>query len=215
MSTRNGSECGIYMGHGQIVHVAPLSDGRWQLRFSRDGAGDEAAPPIADIRCEAIDADGVVRALALAAGPVASTVTASGAPPGARRARIMVVHGDHFHTREGALADEPVEARTGPNGGALIALSAETAAEVKAVSASRWELTFLERGAPAKAPCPDDVAVEAIGPRAEDYQVRQLMVLPKDGSTLIATGKIGDAGHVRLIVKGSEPMARSVPVPKA
>jgi hypothetical protein len=189
----------IHMGHGQMVAIAAHGD-KWELSFSEAGKPDYVAPPLHEIKVDAIDAQGRVHALTIGAGSKKSSVVASGAIDGARRARVMVVHGTHFHTREADLVGAPkAVAARGPHGGALVPLGGDRSVEVIAAGEGRWQLTFLSGGAKAVAPAPKSVKVEAIGPRCEDYQVRGLIVMAgPDGSTLIASGKIQDASHIRI-----------------
>jgi hypothetical protein len=65
-----------------------------------------------------------------------------------------------------------------------------------------------------KAPAPDAVKVEAIGAKCEDYQVRALLVLAgADASTLVASGRVQGATHVRLtVMHGEHARTRSGPV---
>jgi hypothetical protein len=203
MDAKHSQGSKIYMGHGQMVDLIAQADGSWELVFSEEGRADYKAPPLNEIKCDAIDPDAAVHSLTISAGPKPSSVIASGKTKDACRARVMVVHGDHFHTREGTLHPEAVKIASGPNGGSVIALS-RGQVEVKVAGEGRIELTFLNNGVKTKAPASDNVAVEAIGPRSEDYQVRQLIVFEGgDEATLIASGKVGDADYVRLSVKNN------------
>ena len=204
----------MHMGHGQMVDIHERGADRWELVFSEAGIANYKAPPVADIRVEAIDADGAVHPLAVAAAGV-SSVFASGAVAGARRARVMVMHGDHFHTREGLLPgkSEPA-AKAGARGGSLAAFAGVTV-EARLSAPDTFELAFLTpQGAPAPAPAPEAVAMQAIGPRAEDYQIRNLATRAGEApGTLLASGKVKDAAYLRLTLKdGAGAQSRSVPV---
>lgn len=203
----------IAMGHGQMVDIVARDAGRWELVFSEAGVAEYKAPPLADVRVEAIDAAGVVHPLAISAGGV-SSVIASGNVAGAYRARVMVMHGDHFHTRESLLPGKQEKAPTeGPGGGALLRF-AGVDAEAKLVAADSFEISFSSNGAAVEPPAPDTIVAQAIGPKAENFQIRALAVRAGDRPrTLIASGKIKDATYVRLALKdGMAAGTRSVPV---
>ena len=200
----------IHMGHGQMVDIVARGADQWDLVFSEDGKANYQAPPLADIKVEAIDGDGVVHPLAVSKGSSADTVLASGRVGGAYRARVMVMHGDHFHTRESLLPGKSaVAAKTGANGGAMIRFSSATV-EARLIAADTFEIQF----ASAAAPTPENVVMQAIGPKAEDYQIRNLATRAGDKpGTLIASGKIKDAAYLRLTLKsGGTGEVRSVPV---
>lgn len=211
----NSQGTSIHMGHGQMVDIVDQGNGRWDIVFSEAGKPDYKAPPVNEVEIEAIDVNGAVHPLAISAGENPSTIVATGPTENAHRARVRVVHGTHFHTREAAVpGKDPFQAVKGPNGGSFIALGPDAGVEVIASGGGRCELIFLEQGAKSKAPSSDDVVVEAIGPRAEDYQVRSLMTLPgSDPAILIASGKIEDATHVRVqINSGGRTEIRSAPL---
>lgn len=199
------------MGHGQIVQLSPVGTGRWQLAFSEAGKPDDKAPPTDEIKIEAIDQEGMVHPLMVVAGPNGSTVAASGRTENAQRARIMVMHGTHFHTREvGVPGAKALGVVPGPNGGSLIDMGHDNPVEVTPVGEGRWQLHFLAR----EAPPPAEVQVEAICGRCEESQVRELLVVPgPDAKTLIASGRTQDCTHIRLaLVHGDHFHTRSVPV---
>ena len=203
----------IHMGHGQMVDIVARGADQWEIVFSEAGVAQYKAPPVAEVKVEAIDADGAVHPLKIAAGG-ASSVMAGGHVAGARRARVMVVHGDHFHTRESLLPGAAaVVPQAGPQGGALARFGA-AAVEVILSAPDTFELSFYSDGAAAGPPPPDSVVMQAIGPRAEDYQIRNLEI--RAGArpgTLIASGKIKDAVFLRLTLNnGSGAELRSVPV---
>ncbi|WP_246662473.1 hypothetical protein [Rhizobium sp. P44RR-XXIV] len=58
------------------------------------------------------------------------------------------------------------------------------------------------------------VVVQAIGPKAEDYQIRNLKTEnPGNGKTLIVEGKIKDAVYARIsIAKDGGEVVRSIPI---
>jgi hypothetical protein len=203
------SETGsIHMGHGQMVDIVPKGADRWEIVFSEDGVAQYKAPPLAEVGVDAIDREGRIHPLQLAESGNVSSVLASGRVAGAYRVRVL--HGDHFHTRESLLPGaRPIAPQVGPHGGSLARFATDTSVEIKSLDAERWELIF--GGA---APAADKVVVQAIGPRAENYQIRNLVTEagPK-ASTLIAKGKIKDATHARLTLTtvGGEEI-RSVPV---
>lgn len=196
----------IHMGHGQMVDIVPRGEGEWEIVFSEAGVPDYKAPPVNEVEADAIDAQGRIHPLAIMAGDSASSVRASGQVEGAYRVRMRVVHGTHFHTRESLLPGAPdLAPKLGSRGGALVAFEDGLAVEVSRLDEARWELRFLKNGAVVAPPPPETVVVQAIGPRAEDYQIRNLASEPGDPSvTLIANGKIKDATHARLTIKSAD-----------
>lgn len=199
----------IHMGHGQMVDIVARGADQWELVFSQDGVANYQAPPIADVKVEAIDGDGAIHALAVATGGSRDTILASGHVAGAYRARVMVIHGDHFHTRESLLPGKSsVAPKQGAHGGSVMQFRS-AAVEAKLVAADTFELQFSS-----SPPAPDSVVMQAIGPKAEDYQIRNLATRAGDKpGTLIASGKIKDAAYLRLTLKsGSAAEVRSVPV---
>lgn len=199
------------MGHGQIVQLLGRSSGRWELAFSKAGQPDYKAPATNEIKVEAIDQNGMIHPLMIVTGPNKSSVAASGRTENAQRARIMVLHGDHFHVREVAVPGaKALGVVAGPSGGSLIDMGHDNLVEVTPAGEGRWQLNFLAQ----KAPLPADVQVEAVCGRCEESQVRELLVLPgTDKSKLIASGRIQDCTHIRLaIVHGDHFHTRSVPV---
>lgn len=203
----------IAMGHGQMVDIVGREAGGWELVFSEAGVTEYKAPPVGDVRVEAIDADGVVHPLAVSPGGV-SSVIAMGNVAGAYRARVMVMHGDHFHTRESLLPGMRERTpREGPGGGALLRF-ATLDAEAKLVAADSFELSFAAGGTAIDPPAPETVVAQAVGPKAENFQIRALAVRAGDRPrTLVASGKIKDATYVRLTLKnGATAETRSVPV---
>ena len=205
----------IHMGHGQMVDIQEPGAGQWQLMFSEAGVADYKAPPLADIKVEAIDGDGNIHALSVGSSGNPSAVLVKGHVAGARRARVMVMHGDHYHTRESVLPGKAELAPVpGAQGGSVVRFGAATV-EAKLVAADAFELHFTTlQGAPMPPPSADAVVMQAIGPKAEDYQIRNLTMRAGDKpGTLIASGKVKDATHLRLTLKsGSAAEVRSVPV---
>ena len=205
----------IHMGHGQMVDIVERGSDQWELVFSQEGIATYQAPSLADIKVEAIDGHGAIHALRVAQSGSASSVLASGRVSGAYRARVMVMHGDHFHTRESLLPGKSAVAATaGGQGGSLVRFGAAMV-EAKLVAPDAFELHFATpQGAPMSPPQPDSVVMQAIGPKAEDYQIRNLATTAGDkAGTLIASGKIKDAVYLRLTLKtGSGSDVRSVPV---
>lgn len=205
----------IHMGHGQMVDIFERGPDRWELVFSEAGKADYPAPPLSEIKVEAIDTDGAIHPLTVAASANRSSVLASGRVAGAYRARVMVMHGDHYHTREAGLPGKPAPApMAGSSGGTLVRLGGATI-EAKLVSADTFELSFMSpQGSPAAAPAPEAVVMQAIGPKAEDYQIRNLATRAGEKpGTLAASGKIKDASYLRLTLKnGTSAQVRSVPV---
>lgn len=191
----------IHMGHGQMVDIVPKGEGQWELVFSEAGVPDYKAPPLNEVEVDAIDGEGRIHPLTVSASGHVSSVLASGHVAGAYRARVRVVHGTHFHTREsllpGATALPP---KPGPQGGALTALDGGTSVEVVPLDPTRWQLTFLKDGTPVTPPPAEAVVVQAVGPRAEDYQIRNLTT-EAGPAGLVAAGKIKDATHARLTIK--------------
>lgn len=201
----------IHMGHGQMVDIVALGGDKWNIVFSEPGVENYKAPPLAEVEADAIDPAGRIYPLKISAGDTVSSVQASGHVAGAYRVRMRVLHGDHFHTREsllpGAVAISP---KAGAHGGALGELENGGTVEIKSLSPTQWELIFSGANAPAAA----DVVVQAIGPRAEDYQIRNLTTeAGSGGKSLIASGKIKDAIYARVTIKsnGSE-VIRSFPI---
>ncbi|WNJ90140.1 hypothetical protein [Bosea sp. 685] len=193
----------IHMGHGQMVDIVARDAGQWEIVFSEAGVPDYKAPPLNEVEVDAIDIQGRIHPLAISASGSVSSVLASGHVEGAYRVRMRVVHGTHFHTREsllpGAAALPP---KLGGQGGALVTLDGGLDAEVKRLDETRWEISFLKGGAVVAPPPAESVVVQAIGPRAEDYQIRNLATEPGQvPATLIASGKIKDATHARLTIK--------------
>ncbi len=205
---------GIHMGHGQMVDIVAHGPDLWELVFSQDGIAGYQAPPISDIKVEAIDSDGKIHPLAIAAGSP-SSVFAAGHVAGAYRARVMVMHGDHFHTREALLPGRTTAPGVaGSSGGSLVRFQT-TQVEAKLIAPDAFELRFsTAQGAPMTTPAPENVVMQAIGPKAEDYQIRNLATRAGDQpATLIATGKIKDATYLRLTLKtAGDAEVRSVPV---
>lgn len=209
------SETGsIHMGHGQMVDIVTRGADQWEIVFSEAGVASYKAPPLAEIELDAIDGDGRIHPLKVSESGKVSSVLASGKVDGAYRVRVRVVHGTHFHTREALLPGaKPVRPQIGPHGGSLAKLGVDTSVEIKRLDEGQWELIFAGKEA-AATPAADKVVVQAIGPRAEDYQIRNL-VTEAGGkpSTLIAKGKIKDATYARLTITtdaGTE--IRSIPV---
>jgi hypothetical protein len=205
----------MHMGHGQMVEIIACDADRWELVFSEAGKPDYAAPPVADIRVEAIDGSGAVHPLIVSTSGRRASVFASGNVGGANRARVMVMHGDHFHTREALLPGKVDAAAERGAGGGSVAKFAQLAVEAKLIADDTFELTFASRqGAPAAAPAPDSVIMQAIGPRAEDYQIRNLAVRQgENAGALLASGKVKDATYLRLTLKsGNVAEIRSVPL---
>ncbi len=206
---------GIHMGHGQMVDIIDVGNRSWELAFSEAGKPDYKAPPLEEIMVDAIDDSGAVHPLSVAKGSNVSTVAVTGDVGSARRIRIMVLHGSHFHTREAAVPGAaPLQAKTGVVGGSVIPLGDGAEVEVSRSGPGRWLLKWHKDGTATKAVSEERIEVEAIGPKAEDYQVRQLLLMPgPDQSTLIASGKVDDATHIRLIVKDDAgTVKRSLPV---
>jgi len=205
----------IHMGHGQMVDIITVGTGAWELVFSEGGVADYKAPPLAEVEVDAIDTSGRIHPLAISAGSDSSRVQASGHVASAYRARVRVLHGDHFHTREsllpgaGAIAPMP-----GPNGGALARFDDGLDIELNWIDPTRWQLAFLRDGKPTTAPGPATVVAQAVGPRAEDYQIRNLVTeTGLTGETLIVGGKIKDATVARLTLKGATgEQVRSIPI---
>lgn len=197
-------QASLHMGHGQMVEIVGRDAGNWDLVFSEAGIENYKAPPVAEVEVDAIDREGTIVPLAISSGGH-SIIRASGEVAGACRARVRVVHGTHFHTREALLPGvEPAAARTGPHGGSLVGLTAGHAVEIKWLDETRWELFFSVNGAPTPAPPAGNVVVQAIGPRAEDYQIRNLVTETGGGPTsLIASGKIKDASDGRISVRSA------------
>jgi hypothetical protein len=205
----------IHMGHGQMVDIIDVGNRSWELAFSEAGKPEYRAPPLEEIIVDAIDDSGAVHPLSVAEGSKASTVAVTGDVGRACRVRIMVLHGSHFHTREAAVPGAGLlEARSGTVGGSVIPLDGGAEVEVIRSGPGRWLLKWHKDGVATQAVSEEKIEVEAIGPAAEDYQVRQLLLMPgPDQSTLIASGKVDDATHIRLIVKdGASLVKRSLPV---
>ena len=201
----------IHMGHGQMVDIVARGADQWEVVFSEAGVAEYKAPPLAEVELDAIDGEGRIHPLKVSESGKVSSVLASGKVAGAYRVRVRVVHGTHFHTREALLPGvTPVRPEVGPNGGSLTKLGAGASVEFKRLDEERWELIFAGKATPAA----DKVVVQAIGPRAEDYQIRNLATEPGGKpSTLVAKGKIKDATYARLTITteaGAE--VRSVPV---
>lgn len=208
----------IHMGHGQMVDIVSKGSDAWELVFSEAGISDYKAPPLSEVEVDAIDQDGKIHALAISAGSNVSSIRASGHVAGAYRARVRVVHGTHFHTRESLLPGvSPVAPKLSAQGGALTALDDGTSVEIKSIDPARWQITFLRDGAPIAPPSADAVVVQAVGPKAEDYQIRNLTTETGDlPSTLIAGGKIKDADYARLTIKADgREQIRSFPIASA
>ena len=205
----------IHMGHGQMVDIAARSAGQWEVIFSEAGKPQYQAPPLAEVEADAIDTGGNVHPLTISAGDSISSVLASGQVAGAYRVRVRVVHGTHFHTRESFLPGAaPLPPRIGKHGGALIATGAETSIEIRTRNAETWELLFLSGGAVTAPPPAADIIVQAVGPKAEDYQIRNLAIEPNEtNSALLAIGKIRDATHARITINiGGTQEIRSAPI---
>lgn len=205
----------IHMGHGQMVDIVPRETGRWEIVFSEAGVPDYKAPPLNEVELDAIDTQGCIHPLTVGAGDKACSVMASGRVDGAYRVRVRVVHGTHFHTRESFLPGaSPLTPRPGSLGGVLVDFADGLGVEVRSLDETRWEVSFLKNGAVVEPPPVEAVLVQAIGPRAEDYQIRNLA----SGSggkpgTLVASGKIKDATHARLTLKTAEgEQIRSFPI---
>ena len=204
----------IHMGHGQMVDIVARSETEWELVFSEAGVAAYKAPPLGDIKVEAIDAAGAIHPLTVGASGSISSVLAAGHVAGAYRARVMVMHGDHMHTRESLLpGKQAIAAKPGPGGGTLIEFAAASV-EAKLVADDSFELRFFAGAAPIDPPAPEHAVAQAIGPSAENYQIRNLAMRSGDlPRTLVASGKIKDATYLRLTVKtGAAQEIRSVPV---
>ena len=205
----------IHMGHGQMVDIVARSSAQWELVFSEAGNPQYRAPPLAEVEADAIDTDGNIHPLAISASESISSVLASGHIDGAYRVRLRVVHGSHFHTRESLLPGAmPIPPRIGPHGGALAGTGPKTSIEIKTLDAARWEIFMLRDGVVSAPPPATDVVVQAVGPKAEDYQIRNLTTEPSEGgSSLIVSGKIRDATHARITIDvGGRQAVRAVPI---
>lgn len=207
----------IHMGHGQMVDIVPRGEGQWEIVFSEAGVPEYKAPPLNEVEVDAIDQDGRIHPLTISESGNISSVLASGHVAGAYRARVRVVHGTHFHTRESLLPGaSPLPPKPGPQGGALTVLDGGESVEVKPLDPERWQIIFLKDGAPLPPPPPETVVVQAVGPRAEDYQIRNLTTEAGPSASLVAFGKIKDATHARLTVKsGAGEQIRSFPIVSA
>jgi hypothetical protein len=203
------------MGHGQMVDIVERGPDLWELVFSEAGKADYPAPPLAEIKVEAIDTDGAIHPLTVSASGRRSSVLATGRVDTAYRARVMVMHGDHFHTRESLLPGKSeIAPRTGSNGGTLVRFDA-LVVEAQLVSPDTFTLHFASsQGAPAAVPTPDAVVMQAIGPKAEDFQIRNLTARAGDKpGSILASGKIKDATHLRLTLRNARGVeVRSVPI---
>lgn len=200
------------MGHGQIVRLFDRGEGRWELLFSLEERGPTAAPPVSEIKVDAIARNGQVRSLTVVGGPGDSSAIASGRTDDAHRARIMVWHGNHFHTREVDVpGSEPVAVTIGARGGSMIDMGHDSLVEVTPANPGQWQLSFIKKGAQDVAPATDDVKAEAI---VADGRVRALTIMAgSQPSTLLAVGNLDDATHVRLaVMHGDHYHTRSVPV---
>lgn len=205
----------IHMGHGQMVDIIALSSGQWELVFSEAGKSPYQAPPLAEVEADAIDTDGNIHPLTISASENMSSVLARGHVDGAYRVRLRVLHGSHFHTRESFLPGAtPLPPRIGQHGGALASTGPNTSIEIKTIDATKWELLVLHDSVLTAPPPAGDVVVQAVGPKAEDYQIRNLTTEPNEGgSTLIASGKIRDATHARITINAAgRQEIRSVPI---
>lgn len=193
----------IHMGHGQMVDIVARDAGQWEIVFSEAGVSEYKAPPLNEVEVDAIDMQGRIHPLAISASGSASSMLASGHVEGAYRVRMRVVHGTHFHTRESLLPGaSPLRPKLSAQGGALVAFDGGLEAEIKWLDETRWEISFRKDGAIVAPPPVESVIVQAIGPRAEDYQIRNLTThIGEAPSTLIASGKIKDATHARLTLK--------------
>lgn len=210
MGTANG-EAKADMGHGQIVAIRPVSANRWEVAFSKEGEANYAAPAVRDIQVEAIDQLGMVHPLLIVGGANKSMVSATGKLDGALRARVIIQHGDHIHTREMRLpgaADIPSAA--GPGGGTLIDMGHDNLIEVSSVGAGSLQVKFLAQ----KAPSADDVVMEAIFKEPVDSQVHELDVTSAgNDTTLNAKGDTKGCSHIRIaIVHGDHVHTRTAPM---
>jgi hypothetical protein len=91
----------ISMGHDSYVEVLPQDGERWKIVFM-DGDVPVSAPPLADVKAEAIGAPEVedqVRGLAVLAGDDAHSLFLEGKVGDAGYLRLAVIMGDHYHTR--------------------------------------------------------------------------------------------------------------------
>lgn len=182
---------GIHMGHGQMVDIRPADNG-WELFFSEDGRTNYPAPPLKDIRLEAIDEHGVIEPVELDKGHNVSSVAINGDLSVAARLRVQVMHGNHFHTRE---VVGPARFTAEPT----IQLADGSTVAISRISAGRLELTWSKNGGYVEAPSPDTLTIEAIAAPAEMGQVRELLVSRGRGrDTLIGSGNVSDAAFVRL-----------------
>jgi hypothetical protein len=204
----------IHMGHGQMVDVINRKPDQWELVFSENGVDDYKAPPLEEIGVDIIDNDGQVHTLKVSAGGRRSSVFANGAVANPYRVRVRVLHGTHFHTRESVLPGAaPRAPQLGQHGGALAKIGDGSVVEVKTIDAGRWELIYLKDGKAAPLPAATEVVVQAIGPKAEDYQIRNLTTEAAGEGKLIASGKIRDATHARITVKnGAAEQISSIPI---
>ncbi|WP_349961877.1 hypothetical protein [Rhizobium sp. ZPR3] len=205
----------IHMGHGQMVDIVGKGADKWEIAFSEAGVTDYKAPPLNEIEADAIDLSGKIHPLAISAGPDGSTVVASGRVEGAYRVRVRVWHGTHFHTREAYLPGAaPIDAVVGPNGGSVAGFDDDLKVEVKPIDPATWELVFISGDAAIEPPEAEAVVVQAIGPKAEDYQIRNLKTAASGtGKALIAEGKIKDAVYARIsVTRAGKEAVRSIPV---
>lgn len=208
----DGDHAWANMGHGQIVHLFDRGSDRWELVFNHEEKGKVAAPPLVEINAEAIGRDGRVHALSVAAGGSEHSVFLGGTPKDAQRARIKVIHGDHFHTREVDLPGRtPAKVVSGSKGGSLIDMGDGLQVEVAPGGFGRWQLAFADKGKPTTAPPIDDIKAESIH---SDGLVRALtLAAGTEPSALFAIGRVNDATHVRLsVTRGGRTLTRAAPV---
>lgn len=91
----------ISMGHDSYVEVLPVSEHRLKITFL-DKHALTAAPPVADVKAEAIAAlqnEDQVRDLEILAGDDAHSLSLQGKVADAGYLRLAVMMGDHGHTR--------------------------------------------------------------------------------------------------------------------
>lgn len=196
---------------GVALQVKGLEDGRVELAFENN------VPPLTTIKVEVINNIGKCRALLIPPTLNGTVAVASGKTEGMYRARVSIMEQGRLHIRETNLPGfEPVKAVKGPNGGALVMIGHEgegASAEV-VQQGDDWKIVFADSGKPVKAPPPNELTVEAIGPSSLEDQVRYLTVSAgSDSSSLMAKGDTAGAVYVRLSTKdGPHWHERCVPL---
>lgn len=198
-------------GNGKALDLVTSGIGRFELTFDKD------VPDTSKIKVEAIEIMGKCRPLMVSSVVNGKTVTASGQTDNAYRARVAIVEDGKPQIREISIPGTvQMKYARGPNGGALVYYGHDGDPETAEIvqDGNDWKVIFASKGAAQKAPVPEEIEMEAIGPANSADQVRRLNVSAgSDQNSLRAAGNTKGADYVRFAIKaGAHWHIRCVPL---